>query len=285
MKNIFILLLSIFVIVIAGYNKDEPVACDDETNSECPNYDPCHDQEATSADFKTAVVLADTKYEFVTAEEDTFYFGSKVLFTAKEENALSYQWTIGDDDRVFTEQEFSLRFELSDSLSLSNRPIPIQLIITRTPNTDCFPSDDGIDTIIKNIYFVSFHEVEHRNFIGTWIGSREDKPDEMYEIEIYDEPRLFSPAGVPAGYALIFKNIDNEGNRSCLFITGSAARYNAFYVPDMGLPDEDCQYSAPLTPDDLFGVIDKRGNLRIEWDRWEGSDTGRIKYAFNGRRM
>jgi len=58
------------------------------------------------------------KYETITSEQDTFYLGGSIVFRAEQEDADSYEWKIGDDERVFTEREFSLRFEFSDSVTL-----------------------------------------------------------------------------------------------------------------------------------------------------------------------
>ena len=103
MKNTFILLLGIFVILITSCNKDAPVACTDETNIECPNYNPCLEEKLTNADFETATILVSTAHAFISVKEDSFYLGTPVLFTAKEEDVLSYEWTVGEDERVFTE--------------------------------------------------------------------------------------------------------------------------------------------------------------------------------------
>jgi hypothetical protein len=287
MKNTFFLLLSIFVILIAGCNKDEPVACTDETNPECPNYDPCHDAESTSADFETACIVVSDKYQKITSQEDTFYLGANIQFTAKQEDAISYEWKIGDDDRVFTEQSFSLTFNPSDSVTLFNRAVPIQLIVIRTPNTDCFPTDDGIDTLTKYIYFVSIHEITHKKFLGTWVGSREDKPDDIYEIEISDEPEIDGPSGIPSFYELQFKNFDNEGDGSCLFqqSTGRVS-YNNFYIGDFFSSNVlECQRVNLTSPSSVYGNIDEAGNLRIEWSRSLPPDySGVVKRVFNGRR-
>jgi hypothetical protein len=286
MKNNFFLILSIFVALISSCSKDEP-DCTDFTNPLCANYNPCHDQEATSADFQTACVVLSDKYETITSQEDTFYLASSIVFKALQEDALSYKWKIGDDDRIFTKQEFSLVFNPSDSVSLFNRPVPIQLIVTRTPNTACFPTDDGIDTLTKYIYFVSKHKRGHKKFLGTWIGSQEDKPDDTYEIEITDEPVIINITGVPSYYKLKFKNFDNEGDGTCLFVEmGVGPQYNNFYIGDFFSPDfVTCQRVNATSPLGVYGNIDKAGNLRIQWTRALAPNyTETVKRVFNGRK-
>jgi hypothetical protein len=285
MKNNFFLILSIFVIIIGGCSKDEP-DCTDFTNPLCANYNPCHDQKITSADFQTACVVRRDKYKTITSQEDTFYLGSSIVFKALQEDALSYKWKIGDDDRTFTKQEFSLDFNPSDSVSLFNRPVPIQLIVTRTPNTACFPTDDGIDTLTKYIYFVSRHEVTHKKFVGTWVGSLEAKPDDIYEIEISEEIDQYSLPWETSYYKLSLQNLDNEGDGTCLFKNYAGLFYNNFYMSDFITPNYiACQRINIATPLDLYGNIDEAGNLRIEWTQWLAPDYKKsAKYIFTGRK-
>ncbi|MFK7946308.1 MAG: hypothetical protein AB8G11_01870 [Saprospiraceae bacterium] len=286
MKNTFILLLGIFVILITSCNKDEPVACTDETNIECPNYNPCLEEKLTNADFETATILVSTAHAFISVKEDSFYLGTPVLFTAKEEDVLSYEWTVGEDERVFTEREFSLNFSLSDSVILLNRPFPIQLIVTRTPNTDCFPSDDGIDTITKNIYFISQFEQSHKQLKGIWIGSMEHELDKVYEIEMYEEASQNGRPWQNGYYNLIINNLDNDGDGSCGYEINSVA-YSSFYENQSWIQNlSECQRSSGIQPSSIFGKIDKNGDLRIEWVQRTLVDGTyeNLERVFNGRR-
>jgi len=286
MKNILLITLLAFdVILISSCSKDEP-DCTDFTNPLCANYNPCHDQKITSADFQTACVVLSDKYETITSQEDTFYLGSSIVFKALQEDALSYEWKIGDDDRTFTEQEFSLNFG-NDSASLFNRPLPIRLIVTRTPNTACFSTDNGIDTLTKYIYFVSRHEVAHKNFMGTWVGSLEAKPDDIYEIEISDTIAQYGQPWEFSYYQLRFKNLDNEGNGTCfLQQTAGGIFYNNFYIWDFISPNyATCQRINLSGPQGVYGNIDETGNLRIEWTQWLAPDYKKsAKYIFTGRK-
>jgi hypothetical protein len=286
MKHIIkLLLLGLFITLFAACD-DEAPDCTDFTNPLCSNYNPCHDQQATSADFQTACVVRRDKYKTITSQEDTFYLGTSIVFTALQEDALSYEWKIGDDDRTFTEQEFSLDFNPSDSVSLFNRPVPIRLIVTRTPNTACFPTDDGIDTLIKYIYFVSRHEIVHKKFVGTWVGSLETKPDDIYEIEISEEIDQYSQPWETSYYKLSLKNLDNEGDGTCLFNNYAGLFYNNFYMSDFITPNYiACQRINLATPLDLYGNIDEAGNLRIEWKQQLSPDYIKTEQrVFNGRK-
>jgi hypothetical protein len=285
MKKTILFLLFSGLIVAIGCNKDEP-DCTDFTNPLCSNYNPCHDQEATSADFQTDCVVRRDKYKTITSQEDTFYLGTSIVFTALQEDALSYEWKIGDDDRTFTEQEFSLDFNPSDSVSLFNRPVPIQLIVTRTPNTACFPTDDGIDTLTKYIYFVSRHEVTHKKFVGTWVGSLDAEPDDIYEIEIFEEIDQYSQPWESSYYNLVFVNLGNEGDGTCIFKNYTGLYYNNFYVGDFVSPNiVECQRINLTSQQGIYGNIDEAGNLRIEWTQSLAPDYKKsVKYIFTGRK-
>jgi len=134
---------------------------------------------------------------------------------------------------------------------------------------------------------VSIHDTEHKNFLGTWVGSREDKPDEVYEIEITDIPDIVLTSGVPSRYELVFKNISNEGDGSCTFEQGSGSvGYNTFSIRDFIMSNYfDCLHDNVTSPISVIGIIEKTGNLRIEWTQSYGPDYDEsLKIVFNGRK-
>jgi hypothetical protein len=67
-----------------------------------------------------------------------------VSFTACDSTA-QYEWHIGAG--VYTTRRVELSFG-----GISDRSIPITLIVRKTPNLKCFPKDDGRDTITRSLY-------------------------------------------------------------------------------------------------------------------------------------
>jgi hypothetical protein len=185
MKNLlwFLLLGGLLVIGCAEdcedfMNPDCPNYCVDITNPNCPNYDPCYGVAATSAEFESYTFVG--TYDELKIVADTFRYNNTVTFRTKEEEGKTYEWKIGNDGRTWNTSSVSLRFVENDSISL-RLGIPVQLIVRKTPNTACFPNDDGIDTLQKTIYFRNEWESA---FFGKWRGTNTADPDSVYIIEI-----------------------------------------------------------------------------------------------------
>jgi hypothetical protein len=107
-------------------------------------------------------------------EADTFIVGRYVTFIAQQEDA-GYQWKVGDDPRVFDEKRFTLFFQGIEGA------VDIQLIVESTPNLECFPDDDGRDTINKKIHFV---EAEDSPLFGMFRGTVGSAPNDTFDIDI-----------------------------------------------------------------------------------------------------
>ncbi len=123
--------------------------CDDPTDPDCKNYDPCYGVEASiRADFSMYLNIdpistfgPDTLLKF----NDTFN-GGTIVFRAHEENADSYEWHVGSG--VYSEREFSLNFYTApDSTS-----IPVTLTVRKKPNYACQPEEDSVLTSERILY-------------------------------------------------------------------------------------------------------------------------------------
>ena len=125
--------------------KDDCPPCDDPTNPECGNYDPNFGQ--PSADFtmrqsNTPLGWEDRPEEIAEFCDTILVSNPGVLFTAVEEDALRYEWTIGEDNRTFSTREVALRFD--DYLANPNnvwKPIPVKLKVVKVPDAPHDASD------------------------------------------------------------------------------------------------------------------------------------------------
>ena len=79
-----------------------------------------------------------------------------VILSARESNA-NYLWKIGK--YTFSNQVLEITFP--DSI----QNFPIQLVVNKTPSNNCFPEDDGIDSLTKTITFLS---PSTSSFIGSF---------------------------------------------------------------------------------------------------------------------
>jgi len=86
----------------------------------------------------------------------------------------SIKWKVGLDPREFTEKEFSLRF-------MEKGSVQIRMIGFRAPNLECFPSDDGVDTVLKQLTIVP---KDASLVIGEFDGYFLSEPDIPFTMKI-----------------------------------------------------------------------------------------------------
>lgn len=147
MKNrLFIGFVLFAVLITAACCKDK---CSDPANPDCGNYDACYGKKPVSAAFKIQEILQRPSLpegwgETFDTDTVTTY---AVQFTALEEGA-EYEWRIGSEvlkGKSITKTNFPI-----------NGTYPITLIVKKAPNKACFPSDDGRDTVIRNMYMANW---------------------------------------------------------------------------------------------------------------------------------
>jgi len=173
----YIALLTMVALFSASSCKEE---CHDPANPECENYDACYGKTPLEADFTIEEVVragsggalgqTDTSYVSDTIVSSPNQ-GVSARFTAAG-NYNTYHWQIGTDPTVFTTKSFKQFFP---------NPVTVwvTLIATRTPDTFCFPNDDGIDTIRKRLVVVPRSQ---SLIFGNYMGSSTQKPDSNYAV-------------------------------------------------------------------------------------------------------
>lgn len=134
MKYYKVLLIAITILLIV-------MSCDKD-----PIKNPCDcGQQPVSANFTITETRAWPSWlmeKFEPYDTDTLMFGSAV-FTAFEDDA-KYTWLIGTEtlhDKEVKRSNFP-----------SGQTVPITLIVEKTPDNECFPNDDGRDTLIRYLY-------------------------------------------------------------------------------------------------------------------------------------
>jgi len=134
--------LIILVATLSFSQNSCKVNCNDPTDMDCDNYDPCYGKKETSAYFTIEESLGEHWIEC-----DTIIGRgnvSAVRFTASQD-ADSFIWTLGSEtihSRSFIRQNFP-----------PHKRIPVSLIvINKNPNTKCHPLDDGRDSFNRVLY-------------------------------------------------------------------------------------------------------------------------------------
>jgi hypothetical protein len=172
-KSIFPLSTVLLIFCLIGFSSCDNNECFDEANPLCENYNPCLQERETSANFSIYDCITCHSPDSLMRETDSS-FGGLVIFEAHEE-LESYEWTIGTDARVFREKRVSLTFFGFSGI------VEVQLVGRKSVNANCFPDDDGIDTIRKTLVIV---EPDYeRPFINKeYIGYNESEPDSIFTI-------------------------------------------------------------------------------------------------------
>jgi len=107
---------------------------------------------------------------------------SIVTFSAFEDDA-QYEWTIGAE--TITQKSFSRTSFPGGAI------IPVRLIVKKTPNKECFPDDDGCDTVIRYLYTLRYINETHTYNIdvisGKYKGHNNDNPFKDFTINIQSD--------------------------------------------------------------------------------------------------
>jgi hypothetical protein len=229
--------------------------------------DDCDGTIKTSAEFRTYNELeyydkvnGETTKKMKIVEEDTFML-SYVTFEAKEQNAQSYEWTIGSDPKKRTDKKFTLFFD--NAGVITENPLPIKLKIKKNPNAKCFPGDTGIDSVTHFIYFLPNDKWP---VYGKYLGSDDTAPDNKYVIEIFRGKRF----NQPLIELDLLKNLPDKCSNLYLdFESGSAFEFV--------IGQYDLNGFLP-TPDCVFRPYDKKiGYLKSD------RKTIVIDYQFSGK--
>jgi len=226
MKKFYYLL--ILALLWAGCKKDDEEDCCDPTNPECANYDPCFGETETTAFFTIAQALSgfgDNASVFI---EDDVVTGGTLKFTAIPQEGATYTWILGVDT---IEGDFEITTQLG---SLPNGVYPNKLIVTKQPDTTCFPLDAGIAEYTRSFTKISGCEAA---ILGRYRGVFSSNPTDSTEIELAlsPSPQVILPCN-PNGTSLpFFVNANNLGDTIRSNADGfvnSQIHFNAFTAVD-----------------------------------------------------
>ncbi len=139
----FLLLCISAVCLVLSVSQCKPRnECNDPTNPECDNYDPCYGVERLSGDFyiyESSFVYDENWRPYST---DTITSGG-AIFVAKDNDA-TYEWKIGSE--IITTKSF-FRKDFPDDI-----PVPVTLRVKRNKNFGCFSNGDSTASSSRFLY-------------------------------------------------------------------------------------------------------------------------------------
>jgi hypothetical protein len=156
----------------------------------------CRDVQSNQAPFRTYTVIPDVerngKPTDVIAEADSFFVGGQVVIESLVDNALKYEWKLQGDPNLKEGRKLAIYFQ--EPSVRAGDSLEIMSIVTRKPNPECIAGDDGVDTLVKKIYFIDFLNAP---FAGTYrVHDEINNPSKYYEISIRYVG--YSPANPPS---------------------------------------------------------------------------------------
>ena len=121
--------------------------CTKEPKTE-PN--PCCGVTPVTADFGMMNITG-TFLNFYDFFPDVAFTRNYITFRAiPQDPEATYTWYLGTE--VISGSQFQRDF--SPTIQTGENNIPITLVVKKTPNTECYPNDDGYDSIVKYIKLV-----------------------------------------------------------------------------------------------------------------------------------
>jgi len=147
---------------------------------------PCQALKPTSAAFRMEEKVGyqdqARRFEVDTIAADR---STPIFFTA-EDSLATYEWKVGQDPTIHRERSFYLTFEQAYGR------VPVQLIVRKPPNKGCFPQDDGVDTLVRDLYVVP---LEQAPIVGEYEGYNVSDPSRRFTISITQEGLSNLPGG------------------------------------------------------------------------------------------
>lgn len=143
--------ITVLVLMLSSCKDDSACPCTDPTNPDCENYDSCYGKFEVSADFKMHNILWVNPPDWVEDinDQDRHRRATMQFSVVNFDPKATYKWLLGQEE--ISTSSFTRDF--SNTQQTGENFIPITLIVERTPNLDCFPLDDGRDTLERFIQF------------------------------------------------------------------------------------------------------------------------------------
>lgn len=197
MKNFLSLLCLITAMVCSLLFTTGCRHCDDPTNPDCGNYNPCYGV-SDVASFECSEYFDENTDLLVKCDTMVFNGASSSIFKSNRDY-LTYDWQIGSDTNLRHGKTFAITFNKSFGT------IPVTLIGKRAPNPKCIPNDDGVDTLTKLITIVDW---KASPLIGRYTGSLVSNPKDTFTIEIKADHNITQLQPNKLVLINLFKNCD-----------------------------------------------------------------------------
>lgn len=167
MRFLLFILICAGLLLTAESCKKE---CQDRSNPDCENYDPCYGKQKLTADFDIYEASGFYTEKWTPHATDTI-LPNAAIFMAKDDDVW-YSWQIGAetlDAKSVYRNDFPL-----------NTPVPITLTVRRRNNFNCFANGDSVATKTKSVYV--FANPPKLRYFGCFSGYHTDNPTDTFTV-------------------------------------------------------------------------------------------------------
>jgi len=175
---------NIITITIIGFLfSTSGCKCDDMSDPNCPNYDPCYCVNEPFGDFymeESVMYVGVGRY----IKTDTTLERNDVRFTVYDKDIDSVKWKIGLDPTYRTNNPQTIYFQ--DPYGA----IEITAIVYKSKVKECFPKNDGIDTVTKTIHVLEWWKAP---YFASFTGYHKSDPNHVFTMEI--DTSTYAPVG------------------------------------------------------------------------------------------
>jgi hypothetical protein len=194
----------ILVVGFAAFTTSGCKRCDDPSDPDCKNYDPCFVQGAVSAEFELFEKGFGWPDQLPVRRQINAC--NSVILRAKQE-LDSYEWYIGSELNPRTGRQVTVSFGCTPY-----GQIPIRLVVKGPPNLICDPNDDGIDTLVRDLFVLRSDSLP---ISGKFRGRHQHIQEEEFVVEIRLRPnRPYMDSIPPPPYATWNYYVMNLPNRT-----------------------------------------------------------------------
>ncbi|MFN3316342.1 MAG: hypothetical protein ACK40K_05990 [Raineya sp.] len=242
----------------------------------------CRDVQSNQAPFRTYTVIPDVERDGkptnVIAEADSFFVGGRIVIESLVENAVKYEWKLQGDPTLKEGKKLALYFQ--EPSVRAGDSLEIMSIVTRKPNPECIAGDDGVDTLIKKIYFIDFLNAP---FAGTYrVHDEINNPNKFYEISIRYVG--YSPSNPPSYcYRLEGEFLEQQTNSSIIY-TLDYPNCFSFTLKDGVWGINPKLYPTYITGMPYGYLSPDRKSITIEGTFIEEPSKKLIKFKYTGKR-
>jgi hypothetical protein len=255
--------------------------CMDPTNPDCDNYDPCYGKTQPSAKF---IMEEGGMREWQNGEQVEIYYpdsvfqGSGIRFRSEliDNNKYFHRWYVGN--LYYENTSETPRISFGNTARPQN--ITISHVIEYTPDLQCFPDDDGQDSVAQTFRLIA----DYRE-LQTY-GKFEGKLSNAGQTFTFEVIPIRSKPGQPIqywpGYGQITDvmtvNFNNEGDTLYGFVGNEVLRMSPF--------NHHWWFISNVNSFNGKGYIDANGNVEMNYyDNRFPYPGDTIHYQFNGTKI